>query len=111
MDPLVPPVRPLLAPGDLKGLLAFMASTGRSRPGPSAEETDGGPSALSSQTQQPPLAIEWRAFNYEYNGDFRVAGIPVLLPPGGPLRRPEEQIHGDTGTNALLKLPSRDERE
>ncbi|KAL8438923.1 hypothetical protein Efla_007866 [Eimeria flavescens] len=55
------------------------------------------------QQQQPLLALEWKQFDFKYDGDFRVAGLPVLLPSCGgcPPRAPHQQEFGDTGMKAI----------
>ncbi|OEH76520.1 hypothetical protein cyc_05108 [Cyclospora cayetanensis] len=56
-----------------------------------------GSSSLPTEGGEPLLALPWKVFDYRYDGDFIVAGLPVLLTPCGPPRAPEDQINGDTG--------------
>lgn len=63
----------------------------------SGDESPGESLSTAHQVAEPLLAIEWKAFDYAYNGDFQVAGIPVLLSARVPSRPLNEQQNGDTG--------------
>lgn len=68
----------------------------------SAAAASSGACSAGPPRGSPLLALEWKAFDYKFDGDFTLGGLPVLLPPcAAAARAPHKQQHGDTGKDAF----------